>query len=84
VARTAWYPVRVRSLGVVMAPNPADPYAAGGVVHPAGARGLDSHLYLLPRSVWRASPCGRPTAAVRGRGHAAPPRSGLGPGEARW
>jgi hypothetical protein len=83
MARTAWYPVRVRPLGIVMAPNPADPYAAGGVVHPAVARGPEGHLDLLPRSVWRASPCGGRGAAVRGWGHGAPLGSGLGPGEAR-
>ena len=42
-------PWRVRRLGVVMEPNPADPYEAGGVFNPATARGPDGQLYLLPR-----------------------------------
>jgi predicted GH43/DUF377 family glycosyl hydrolase len=43
------FPWRVRRLGVVMEPNPADPREAGGVLNPATARGPDGHLYLLPR-----------------------------------
>jgi hypothetical protein len=78
VVTTERYPAGVRRLGIVMAPNPADPYAAGGVGHPA-----EAHLYLLPRSLWRAWPCGGRGAAVRGQGDCAPPRSGLGPQEAR-
>jgi beta-1,2-mannobiose phosphorylase / 1,2-beta-oligomannan phosphorylase len=42
-------PWRVRRLGVVMEPNPADPREAGGVLNPATARGPDGQLYLLPR-----------------------------------
>jgi predicted GH43/DUF377 family glycosyl hydrolase len=43
------FPWRVRRLGVVMEPNPADPREAGGVLNPATARGPDGQLYLLPR-----------------------------------
>jgi hypothetical protein len=66
VATTEWYPARVRRLGIVTAPSPAAPYEAGGVLNPAVARGPVGHLYLLPRSVWRVSPCGWRGAAVRG------------------
>ena len=92
MATTGWYPVRVRRLGIVMAPNPADPYAAGGVLNPAAARARRatspccralSRSGITRASVQCASPCGGPAAAVRGRGHGAPPRSGLGPREAR-
>jgi predicted GH43/DUF377 family glycosyl hydrolase len=34
-----------------MEPDPADPREAEGVLNPAVARGLDGHLYLLPRLV---------------------------------
>src|SRR5919197_2401759 len=43
------FPWRVRRLGGVMEPNPADPREVGGVLSPATARGPDGQLYLLPR-----------------------------------
>src|SRR5438132_10250323 len=48
---TRVFPWRVRRLGVVMEPNPADPREAGGVLNPAATRGPDGELYLLPRLV---------------------------------
>jgi predicted GH43/DUF377 family glycosyl hydrolase len=44
-------PWRVKRLGIVMEPDPADPREAGGVLNPAVARGPDGELYLLPRLV---------------------------------
>src|SRR5207253_3837209 len=44
-------PWRMRRLGIVMEPDPADPREAGGVLNPAVARGPDGQLYLLPRLV---------------------------------
>src|SRR5207253_604811 len=44
-------PWRMRRLGIVMEPDPADPREAGGVLNPAVARGTDGELYLLPRLV---------------------------------
>src|SRR5947209_11061351 len=38
-------------LGILMEPDPADPYEAEGVLNPAVARGPDGQLYLLPRLV---------------------------------
>src|SRR5918912_4640308 len=43
------FPWRVRRLGIVMEPNPADPREAGGVLTPATAGGPDGQLYVLPR-----------------------------------
>src|ERR671937_2122177 len=42
-------PWRVRRLGVVMEPNPADPREAGGVLNPPTAGGPDGEVSLLPR-----------------------------------
>ena len=42
---------QLRRLGIVMAPDPADPREAEGVLNPAVARGPDGALYLLPRLV---------------------------------
>ena len=44
-------PWRMRRLGIVMEPDPADPREAGGVLNPAATRGPDGQLYLLPRLV---------------------------------
>src|ERR671937_2093005 len=44
-------PWPLQRLGIVMAPDPADPREAGGVLNPAVARGPDGRLYLLPRLV---------------------------------
>src|SRR5438477_6575480 len=44
-------PWRMRRLGIVMEPDPADPREAGGVLNPAVTRGPDGQLYLLPRLV---------------------------------
>ena len=83
MAITEWYPAWVRRLGIVMAPNLADLYEAGGALAPAVARGQGVRLYLLPCSVWRVLPCGCRRAAVRGHGHGASVGSGLGAGETR-
>ena len=44
-------PWQVTRLGVVMAPDPADPREVEGVLNPAVIRGPDGALYLLPRLV---------------------------------
>src|SRR5919199_5043163 len=44
-------PWPLQRLGIVMAPDPADPREAGGVLNPAVTRGPDGQLYLLPRLV---------------------------------
>src|SRR5919204_6847213 len=44
-------PWPLQRLGIVMAPDPADPREGGGVPNPAVARGPDGQLYLLPRLV---------------------------------
>lgn len=44
-------PYRLRRLGVVMTPEPGEPYEAEGVLNPASGRGPDGELYLLPRLV---------------------------------
>src|SRR3954451_1989466 len=44
-------PWPLHRLGIVMAPDPADPREAEGVLNPAVARGPDGQLYLLPRLV---------------------------------
>jgi predicted GH43/DUF377 family glycosyl hydrolase len=44
-------PWPLHRLGIVMAPDPADPREAEGVFNPAVARGPDGQLYLLPRLV---------------------------------
>ena len=50
-ATTTVSPWRMRRLGIVMEPDPADPREAGGVLKPAATRGPDGQLYLLPRLV---------------------------------
>src|SRR5256886_5928035 len=50
-ATTTVSPWRMRRLGIVMEPDPADPREAGGVLKPAVTRGADGQLYLLPRLV---------------------------------
>jgi predicted GH43/DUF377 family glycosyl hydrolase len=44
-------PYAVERLGVVMAPDPSDPFEVEGVLNPAGATGPDGHYYLYPRLV---------------------------------
>jgi beta-1,2-mannobiose phosphorylase / 1,2-beta-oligomannan phosphorylase len=44
-------PYRMERIGVLMAPDPADPLEAWGVLNPASARGRDGVLYLFPRLV---------------------------------
>lgn len=44
-------PFRLRRLGLIMAPDPDDPYEAWGVLNPASARGHDGELYIFPREV---------------------------------
>jgi predicted GH43/DUF377 family glycosyl hydrolase len=41
----------LRRLGQLMAPDPAEPREAEGVLNPAAARGPDGQLYLFPRYV---------------------------------
>src|SRR5207248_4058072 len=50
-ATTTVGPWRMRRLGIVMEPDPADPREAGGVLNPAATRGPDGRLSLLPRLV---------------------------------
>src|SRR5438067_5734481 len=42
---------QLQRLGIIMAPDLADPREAGGVLNPAATRGPDGALYLLPRLV---------------------------------
>src|ERR671923_2036443 len=51
IEMTTAAPQALRRLGIVMAPDPADPRETGGVLNPAVARGPDGQLYLLPRLV---------------------------------
>lgn len=44
-------PYTLTRLGVVMAPDPADPHEAEGVLNPASGRTPDGRLHLLPRIV---------------------------------
>lgn len=41
----------VERLGVIMAPEPGNPFEIEGVLNPAGATGPDGHYYLFPRLV---------------------------------
>ncbi len=47
--------IRVRRIGVVMEPNPADAREVEGVCNPGAARGPDGELYLFPRLVARGN-----------------------------
>lgn len=44
-------PFALRRLGLIMAPDDADPDERGGVLNPGAARGPDGALYLFPRVV---------------------------------
>jgi predicted GH43/DUF377 family glycosyl hydrolase len=44
-------PYTLTRLGTLMAPDPADPLEAEGVLNPASTRGADGQLYLYPRLV---------------------------------
>jgi len=48
-------PFQLRRLGVIMEPEPGNPYEAEGVLNPGVARGRDGRLYLLPRLVGRGN-----------------------------
>jgi predicted GH43/DUF377 family glycosyl hydrolase len=50
-ARIAPVEYTLKRLGIVMAPDPADPREAWGVLNPAATRGPDGELYLFPRLV---------------------------------
>jgi predicted GH43/DUF377 family glycosyl hydrolase len=41
----------VTRLGIIMRPQPGEPYEASGVLNPAGARAPDGSLHLFPRYV---------------------------------
>lgn len=43
--------ISLQRLGIVMQPDPEDPYEAWGVLNPATARSREGHLYLFPRLV---------------------------------
>jgi predicted GH43/DUF377 family glycosyl hydrolase len=45
------FPYTLQRIGVLMAPDPADPREAEGVLNPASGRDGDGALYLLPRLV---------------------------------
>lgn len=45
------FPYRLVRSGVVMTPDPAEPFEAEGVLNPASGHGPDGELYLLPRLV---------------------------------
>ncbi len=42
---------QMRRLGMVMEPEPGNPWEVEGVLNPAGVRGPDGHYYLFPRLV---------------------------------
>ena len=44
-------PFHLRRLGVIMQPEPGNPYEEGGVLNPGVTRGPDGGLYLFPRLV---------------------------------
>ena len=44
-------PYALTRIGVVMVPEPGNPYEIEGVLNPASGRGPDGELYLLPRLV---------------------------------
>lgn len=48
-------PFQLHRLGVIMEPQPEDPYEVEGVLNPAAARGRDGQLYLFPRLVGRGN-----------------------------
>src|SRR2546421_12709167 len=79
-------PWRVQRLGIIMAPDLADPREAGGVLNPAVARGPDGALYLLPRLVGAGNYSRIGLARVVHDGQGDPhgverPGAGLGPPE---
>jgi predicted GH43/DUF377 family glycosyl hydrolase len=43
--------LKLKRLGVLMEPEPGNPYEVEGVLNPAAVRGPDGHLYLFPRLV---------------------------------
>lgn len=70
------FPYALERLGVVMAPDPGEPFEAEGVLNPASGRTPDGRLHLLPRLVARGNVSrvgltevvltdGVPTAVVR-------------------
>jgi predicted GH43/DUF377 family glycosyl hydrolase len=44
-------PFKMERLGVIMQPDPENPYEAWGVLNPGGTRGPDGNYYLFPRVV---------------------------------
>jgi len=45
------FPYALERLGVIMSPEPGNPYEIEGVLNPATARGEDGELYIYPRLV---------------------------------
>ena|ERR1022692_2095186 len=43
--------LKLKRLGMVMAPEPGNPHEVEGVLNPGAARGPDGELYLFPRLV---------------------------------
>ena len=43
--------IKLRRLGLIMEPEPGNPYEVEGTLNPAAVRGQDGHLYLFPRLV---------------------------------
>jgi hypothetical protein len=44
-------PFQMHPLGLVIQPDPNNPYEVEGILNPAAARGPDGELYLFPRMV---------------------------------
>src|SRR5271170_4499897 len=42
---------QMKRLGMIMEPEPGNPYEVEGVLNPAGVRGPDGEFYLFPRLV---------------------------------
>lgn len=46
---------KLQRMGIIMEPQPGEPYEAEGVLNPAAVRGKDKQLYLFPRLVARGN-----------------------------
>ena len=47
--------IKLTRLGLVIGPEPGNPFEIEGILNPAAARGPDGHLYLFPRLVARGN-----------------------------
>src|ERR1039457_7716675 len=47
--------LKVQRLGMIMEPEPGNPYEVDGVLNPGAVRGPDGELYLFPRLVGKGN-----------------------------